>query len=161
MDISTWIDALSDGDPGRRADAAERLAKLGDGARGAAVPLVRAAGGQDERVRQWAAAALEELGPPAPEDGPALAELLRADNTDVGYWAATLLGRLADGRFTGELAAALDKQRPQSVRERACWALGRIGPDARVALPALEAVAQETEPRLARLARSAIERIRG
>jgi hypothetical protein len=28
-------------------------------------------------------------------------------------------------------------------------------------LPALEAVAQETEPRLARLARSAIERIRG
>ncbi|MEX0936424.1 MAG: HEAT repeat domain-containing protein [Pirellulales bacterium] len=161
MDISTWIDALSDGDSGRRADAAERLARVGDEARGAAVPLVRAAGDPDEQVRQWATAALEELGPPALEDGPALALLLTSEQADVAYWAATLLGRLADGSFVGELAAALGKQRPQSVRERACWALGRIGPPAREVLPALQAVSQEKQPRLARLARSAVDRIGG
>ena len=48
-----------------------------------------------------------------------------------------------------------------SVRERAAWALGRIGPGAAPALESLKMAAAADNPRLARLAQQAIARITG
>ncbi|HUG89960.1 MAG TPA: HEAT repeat domain-containing protein, partial [Planctomycetaceae bacterium] len=81
-DLSALCGGLSDADTGRRAAAAERLARLGPAGRGAAVPLVRASGDADESVREWAVAALEELGPPDVGDVGALAALLAEHNTE-------------------------------------------------------------------------------
>ncbi len=62
----------------------------------AVVPLARACGDQEETVREWAVAALEELGAPPVADLAVRASLLADQSVDVGYWAATLLRRLGE-----------------------------------------------------------------
>jgi HEAT repeat protein len=154
---------LSSPDPKKRGDAAQRLARLGEEARAAAIPLVRATADDDEQVREWATAALEELGPPAIDDLEALSALLPEDQADVGYWAATLLGRLREQAAPAVLAlitALVDSPHPQ-VRQRAAWALGRIGPQAKSAINRLEQAARSKDSRLAKLAERAIVQIRG
>lgn len=160
-DISELVAGLEHSDPAERGKAAEELSRLGAGARGAAVPLVRACGDGSEQVREWAVAALEELGPPSPADADALSSLLGDKNADVGYWAATLLGRLAGeaAPAVAALAAALSSSPAMAVRQRAAWALGKIGPPAAAALGALNRSAGDENARLARLARRAIEQI--
>ncbi len=158
-DLSTLINGLLDPSAARRLDAAARLARLGPAAQAAVVPLVRAAGDPREDIRQWATAALEEVGPPAPDDGAALAELLGDPAADVGFWAATLLGRLASKKFVEPLVRAVGDPSPLVVRQRACWALGRIGPAARDAVGPLRSAAQSDDRRLARLAQTALEQI--
>ena len=117
-------------------------------------------------MSDWAHAALESLGPPAANDAAALAKLLSDEALDVAYWAATLLGRLGEddgsscGAVVKPLVTALEHYPESAVRERAAWALGQIGPTAAEALPALQAAAAGTIPRLARLAKDAIGRIR-
>ena len=151
----------SDDDEVRRAGA-EQLSYLGADAQPAAVALVRAAGDRDELVREYVVAALEELGPPTKEDVTALAELLASDEADVAYWAATLLGRLetAGESAAAMLAAALVPERPLEVRQRAAWALGKIGPAARdTADEALRQAAASGEARLSRLASAALQQI--
>jgi HEAT repeat protein len=159
-DLSQLSSDLSHPDVSRRRQAAERLAHLGAEARGAAVPLSRACDDEDEEVRQWAAEALEGLGPPDIADGPALAEIacdLR--RRDAAYWAATLLGRLGKrGAFAGDsLAKALCEHPTLAVRERAAWALGQVGPSGQQARSALEQASQDVKNiRLSRLAQEAL-----
>jgi HEAT repeat protein len=113
-------------------------------------------------VRDWAAAALEDLGPPGADDIVALGRLVGSPNPGIGYWAATLVGRCgADAESTVEpLATALAESPFLEVRQRAAWALGKIGPTAKGAIPALEEAARSDDPRLARLAGQALESIR-
>jgi len=84
-ELSQLISALVDPDPAKRCAAAERLAQLAPDARAAAVPLVRVCADDAEEVREWAAAALEELGPPRREDVDPLSGLLGDKSPDVGY----------------------------------------------------------------------------
>jgi HEAT repeat protein len=144
-----------------RATAAEQLCRLEEGAREAALPLVMAAGDDDERVRDWAAAALEELGPPSTADVQSLENALADEHADRAYWAATLLGRL-EGKAAdsvGSLEKALTEHSVSQVRQRAAWALGKIGPEAGSAIAALQEAATSEDARLARLASRAIEQI--
>ena len=156
--IDQLIKSLSNASPADRINAAEALARMGVNARDAAVPLVRAAGDRDTRVRDWVVAALEELGPPCPGDLPLLTPLAANADLNIAYWSCTLLGRLKvdAAPAVGVLTNALATHSQLSVRERAAWALGQIGPSARSALPALEQAAQSSEPRLSRLAKQAI-----
>jgi HEAT repeat protein len=162
-DVSQLAAALVGPTPAERAGAAEQLSRLGPDAQAAAVPLVRACADPTEEVREWATAALEELGPPALSDLEALASLLDEEHSDVGYWAATLLGRLGEeaAPAVSSLAEAVSEGRAVSVRQRAAWALAEIGRRAHAALDALKQAAASDDPRLARLARRAIERIGG
>lgn len=160
-EISELIADLSSPRPEVRARAAEQLSRAGEDAKAAAVPLVRAARDDSEEVREWATSALEELGAPSRDDLPALANLLEDQNADVGYWAATLLGRLEDkaAAAAANLAAVVSGSEDIAVRQRAAWALGKIGPGAAVALDALRQAADSDDARLARLARQAIAAI--
>lgn len=162
-DVSRLISALEDPDAARRSSAAEHLARLGPDACPAAVALVCACGDEAEEVREWAVGALEELGPPAASDADALASLLGHRSPNVAYWAATLLGRLGTKASAAvpALGAAVSEASEKSVRERAAWALGRIGPPATEGIGPLRKAAAGDDPRLARLARRAIEQILG
>jgi HEAT repeat protein len=162
-DVSELMVDLAAQEPFQRARAAEYLARLGAEARDAAVPLVRACGDQSEDVRQWAAAALEEMGPPDASDVEALATLLSDPRGDIGYWAATLLGRLGAqaAHAVPALTAALSGDAEIPVRQRTAWALGQIGPPAQSALDALRQSASGADRRLARLAHQAISQIEG
>jgi HEAT repeat protein len=154
---------LSATDASARASAAEALARRGDEARAAAVALVRASGDRDASVRDWAAAALEELGPPLAADIEPLAVLATNPELNIAYWACTLLGRLKDQGASAvpDLTDALSQHQHLVVRERAAWSLGQIGPAAKSALPELQQAAQSGEPRLTRLAQAAISSLRG
>lgn len=135
-----------------------------------AARLVRLTGSDGEMVRIGAAEALESGVPVQSDEILSLCELLYDDLPgDVSYWAATLIGRLG---LAGELGdhranavASLQKCLTESTylpaRERAAWALGRIGQQAADAMPILRAIAEEAPPRLRRLAVEALESIRG
>ena len=160
-EISHWIANLSSPDIVLVGQAAEALAKLGPDAKAAAVPLVRAVAFMDETVREWVVSALESLEAPHEEDAPALTELVGSENGDVAYWAVTLLGRL-DGKARAAVPALTEalKQNPHPHnRQRAAWALGKIGPAAKEALPALKEAAHGHDSRLARIALFSMEQI--
>jgi HEAT repeat protein len=163
MDIQALAKNLSSDEAATRIAAAEELAKLADGAQPAAVALVHAMGDADGAVRDWALAALESLGPPAAEDTDALVKLLTDARLNIAYWAATLIGRLGEdadaAKVVPALVQALNEHADLAVRERAAWALGKIGPSAVDALPALKNVAGDPKLRLSRLAREAIDKI--
>lgn len=162
-DISQSINDLSADDLATRRSAADRLSRMGEDARAAAVSLVRCAGDSDEEVRESVIAALEELGSPHASDQAAISELLAAENADTAYWAATLLGRLSSAAEPSveRLAGALSNHPELQVRQRAAWALGKFGPAAAAAKVALEAASRDEDPRLARLAQRALEQIAG
>ena len=108
--------------------AAEELARLAEGARPAIVSLVQHCGSTDEDLRNWCTAALEEIGAPSVEQIDELALLASSANTDVAFWAATLLGRagtLASSATTVLLERSTDRTSPE-VQKRAAWALERI-----------------------------------
>lgn len=159
-DLSLLIADLSDSDVVKRRAAAEQLSRRSD-ARAAAIPLVRAAGDSDEQVREFAASALEELGSPPSEETAALAELLTSHSPDIGYWAATLLGRCGSRAALAvpALAKALTAAESLPVRQRAAWALGEIGPAASSAKVALTEAGASSDSRLARLAAKSLEKI--
>lgn len=159
MDISQQIDDLNSPQVALRRSAAERLALTPDA--GAAVSLARASGDDDEQVREWAVAALEELGAPDVGDVAALAELLTDPETDVRYWAATLLGRVGEGarQAVGALSRVLDADAEPAVRQRAAWAIGQMGRAAASARQSLTRAAQTEDVRLARLAREALQKL--
>ncbi len=159
-DIDSLATRLHSAEADERADAAERLCQEGDAAKAAAVPLVRACGDADDRVREWAVAALEGLGAPSPEAIADLAKEARESVPLAAYWAITLLGRA--GQAAGATAPVLADclaSGDAAVAQRAAWALGKLGPAAAVARDRLEAAAQSTDPRLASLAKQAIEAI--
>lgn len=156
--ISDLVSQLAAAEADARAAAAESLGQMAAAAAPAAVPLVEACRDDDERVREWAVAALEDLGSP-PEDAVKPLTLLVSDkNPLAGYWAATLLGRCGEAAASAvdALAKAVDSGADCAVRQRAAWALGQIGPAASVARGVLEKAAGDTDPRLARLASDAL-----
>ncbi len=139
----------------------EALSHLGEAARPAAVLLVRANADESDEVREWVVAALEELGPPDIADTEQLAGFALDDNRDVAYWAITLLGRLGASALPalGQVTRAMSSHAAAAVRQRAAWALGKIGPAASSALDALRTASSGDDPRLARLAARAIGQI--
>lgn len=161
MTPTQLAETLLNGDPEGRAAAAQALASLGPDARPAAVALVGSAGDPDAGA--WCVAALEEMGPPSPGDVDRLTPLLKSNDETTAYWAATLLGRLEGDAAPAvtELMFAATIEGPLVVRERAVWALGKIGPAAASARPTLQFLTLAEHPRLARLATQALESIGG
>ena len=156
------ITQLASTNPDERAEAAELLCRAGTEAVAATLPLVEACGDDDSRVREWAVAALEELGAPPPNLIDQLTEIASGQEPLGAYWATTLLGR-SGGDAAGAvpaLATCVASAQDMAVRERAAWALGKIGPAALSAREALQqAAAGGKDSRLARLATEALAAI--
>ena len=149
-EVAQSLGDLSATDVATRVRAAKQLSRLGPTAKPAAMALVLACGDEAGEVRQWATAALEAIGPPEVDDVGQLAAFLRGRSADVGQWAATLLGRLRGkaARAGDALARAVDKASNSSVRQRAAWALGEIGPAAEEALPSLHRAVNDSDSHL-------------
>ncbi len=160
-DVHALVRILESQDLSARTTAAEKLAQLGELAQPAAVALVHAVNSEDEDLREWAVGALEGLGPPATDDVPKLTALLNRPEPDVAYWATTLLGRLKGdaAAAVGPLIEALNTHPATTVRERAAWALGQMGPAAAAAKDDLDQAAQSPSPRLAKLAQAALQQL--
>ena len=120
--------------------------------------MVQTTADPDDEVRQWATAALEQLGPPRVEQLTSLITALEGPSPDIVYWAATLLGRMGPDAAlaVGPLTRLLESSAAAPVYQRAAWALGKIGSAAAPAIDALEQAASGSDPRLARLAGEAL-----
>lgn len=162
LDLAALVNSLRSGDPAQQQAAAEKLAQLGTAAKPAAVALVEACE-RDDEAHEWVVAALEGLGPPPSADVAKLASLLGRPALDAAYWAATLLGRLEAQAASAvdDLTEALSNHAELAVRQRAAWALGKIGPAAVAAQNSLRTAAASSDPRLASLAREAIGHLQG
>ncbi|MBC8356925.1 MAG: HEAT repeat domain-containing protein [Planctomycetes bacterium] len=161
-DIQALIASLASTEVTTRREAAESLARIGPEAVNAAVALVQACGDDDEQVRDWAVAALEELPAPSSSEVTSLEAFINGENLDVAYWATTLLGRMEEAAALAvrTLATSVSSHPELVVRQRAAWALGKIGKSAAHAIPQLEAAATSEDARLARFATIALESIR-
>ena len=150
---------LQDADVAVRAAAVEALSYEGAGADWAALELVSACGDQ-ESVKRWAVAALEDLGPPRLAAVGGLIDLTGSPDPLVAYWAVTLIGRLgAEGRVgEGALVTVLLGSKDDSVQDRAAWALGKLSAESQSAIEALRGAAESGRPRLAHLAQAALAR---
>lgn len=152
---------MESGDRERQMAAAMSIAQADPPLPELAVPLVELLRSEDEEVNEAATAALEELGAPSADSLASLGELARDPHGDVAYWAVTLLGRAGSSTVSVNeaLLAALDHSQ-LAVRERAAWAIGQILPtDPRIGA-ALERIANEPQPRLARLASETRQKLR-
>ncbi len=160
-DVAQWASELNHGDAAARASAAEHLARHPGEASVAAIALVQSVADADEGVREWVTAALEELDAPPADQCEELAALTTHAESDVAYWAATLLGRMGDAAApaVARLSGVLESSPAHNVRERAAWALGKIGPAAKSAGPQLQHAANSNKARLARTAAKALEAI--
>lgn len=162
-DIRRLAGDLTSTDVAVRMRAAEGLAQAGAEAGAAAVELVHACADPDAGVREWVVAALEGLGP-APDGSLAALTSLAGDAEPLtAYWALTLLGRsgAAAAPAVAAIAARLAPPAPVEVRQRAAWALARLGPAAAPAADGLRAAAAADDPRLARLASEALAALGG
>ena len=104
-------------------------------------------------------AALEEIGKPPKSIVGDLAERVNDSDAHAAFWAVTLLGRLGDD--ASEAANALanvvtNEAAACEVRQKAAWALGRIGPSAKSTIEQLQKATNNADARLARLAQEAI-----
>lgn len=147
----------------RRAAAAEALARIEILPPEAVLSLVDATADTSEPVAEWAAAALEELKPDDARLCPPLTTRL-AEAGPVGYWSATLLGRLAPQDHHRDVVDALlgiveADDADVSVQSQAVWALGKLGrppgDDTRWE-DVLRRAASSSNARLAKLAQQAI-----
>jgi HEAT repeat protein len=159
--LPSCIKQLSSSETAEQAAAAEALAHLGKDAQPAAAALVAALRTADASTREWCAAALEELGPPPAAQVSELIRLAGDKSIDAAYWAITLLGRAGKDAApaVGTLVTILQSSPESALRERAAWALGRLGPAATIAAPTLREAAASNESRLSRLAKQSLDAI--
>jgi hypothetical protein len=159
--LDSLIEQLGGNDLECRRKAAEAVTHLGEAASPAAVTLLQACEAEDEALREWVVAALEQLGAPPIDDVPAISRQLAADQPLSAYWSATLLGRLQHEAkpAVGALGQAVVNSAHPAVRQRAAWALRQIGSAAQGATQQLQEASICSDPRTARLAREALDTI--
>lgn len=158
MHISDLADMLNADDSATRRRAAELLSQNADVAADVAIDLVRHAGDEDRVVAEYCVATLEDLGEPPPSQLEGLSRLATNEHADVAYWAVTLMGRagITAAEHSMLLGDIVISDAPPQVRERAAWAIARIGPAAAIAKPQLESAANTAgDPDFESLARAA------
>ncbi|TWT84528.1 hypothetical protein CA13_60070 [Planctomycetes bacterium CA13] len=141
-----------------RLEAAEQLCQMGQDASFVAAELVAACADDEEDVRASAVGALEELGPPPVSAIDSLIALATSNDPLAAYWAITLLGR-AETNASGGAATLVDvlsNSSDGSARQRAAWALGKIGAKDSATIAALQQAAASGDPRLARIAQQSL-----
>jgi HEAT repeat protein len=166
--VAPLVAALNDEDPIVRMLAVRGLGRLGRSVADAVPALVKALQDKDERVHSEAIKSLGQLGPVANSPASssqaiqALAELVKSEHGSNRIVAAEALayvaGRDASAPANGEepgsrgsrlaISTLADVVRSHDLNPRiqAATALGRIGPDAKEAVPALAEAVDSADP---------------
>jgi len=158
-----WISLLRSTNTAQQASALREISSC-EHVTGCTMECLALVASHDDEVQMWASEALESSIKPGPDDVRRLtAHLIGANDGEICYWAATMLGRL--GRAAGSAVDALEicarDREYLPARERSVWALCHIGPQAESALPTLLEIADDAPARLQRLSLQAIKIVRG
>jgi hypothetical protein len=166
--LAERLERLRHGDVAARTAAARELAQASPVPAAATADLVKALEHPyDDRWTPWVESALENIESPPPHQALLLVEVLLRFQSDSGhvdaaFWAITMLGRMGMAGTAGlaALLALLERDDFPQLQFKAAWALGKLGPAAKEALPSLaRAASHASHPRLAAAARHAISEI--
>jgi HEAT repeat protein len=138
------IESLQAQKPKQRQAAALALAQIGSGAKSAEPALLSAAEKEtDDAARGAILAALTKTGVAPDKAAPLLLKAIRSDNAELHHAAlnALLTSRATERSAIGSLTGQLSSKDP-AARQQAAQLLGRIGPAAVDAVPALVKAAQ-------------------
>jgi HEAT repeat protein len=158
--LASLRQASSLGDEATAEKAAQALVQLGSEAGLVAGQTLPFLSSRNETIRESLVSLLEDCGPVPSGDLSLVAKSLASSDELTAYWAATLLGRggnEAAAHSTALVQVLADESRPHAVREQAAWALGKIGSLSPSAKETLTKAATSPLPRLARLAKQALE----
>jgi HEAT repeat protein len=151
-------------DPRIRRETHFVLGQIGLAAAPATPQLIAALGSDNERVRNSAIFAIGRIGPGAYEAAPALEKLAASDDEFLRIGCLWALVGVKPGdaalaeRATPELIKGLSSER-EMVRLEAARTLGALGPEAKVALPALRKFSEDANPAVAEAVVKAIAAI--
>lgn len=157
---------VNDEDPNVGIEAAHALAKIGPGAKAAVPALIDALTQSEGKPTHAAAYALGRIGPDAAAAEPVLLELIKGSDNSLsllGAWALVQIrGPSADtaAKVLPELMAGLESELPKS-RQAAAETLGRLGPNAKAAVPQLQRATKDDDQDVRAAATKALEAIGG
>ena len=180
--LSHWQSKLKDKDGKVRVTAAEALGQTGLAARAAIPSLIELLSDKEWKVRHAAAEVLEKMGPEAKAAIPALTELLRDEKRIVRVAAAEALAKMGPEPKSTAISILIELLRDKTgevprprvfsthgfpeeqrlewnARVRAAGALGKMGPEAKRAIPALTELLRDEEYDLRFSAASALKGI--
>jgi HEAT repeat protein len=144
-DVDVLVQQLKTGDADQRRGAAKSLYELGPEAKDAVPDLAQALKDKDLFVRRFAAQALGEVGPDAAKQAvPALKAVLSDSKKEVVEAAATALGKMGTEGITTLTDLIKDKKQDVNVKKLAVQGLGKAGPGAKEAVPALIDVVKDS-----------------
>jgi HEAT repeat protein len=137
--ISVLTERLKDEDVHVRRSAANALSRLGEEAEAAIPSLIESFTGEDKYVNQYSIKALNALGPKVIEVIPPILLLLKNEKPEVRVRAAKALGEMAQqpDLVIPNLLEIARTDAQWKVRSYAIEAVGRYGPRAVEAIPAL------------------------
>jgi len=116
----------------------------------------------DPAARTAAVQALRQIGPQARQAIPALIQTIRETrNRDRKLLLACNGALLAMGQEIVPSMIALLRDDDWEMRRGSAWILGRLGPDAREAVPALTRAIQDPHPAVRRKAAESLKKIQG
>jgi hypothetical protein len=147
--VPVLSDGLRDESRDVRAAAIASLGKIGAAAPKAIQGLIEGLSDQDSLIRGLSALALKSIGPKAAAAVIKLSGALDDPVESVRVSAAEALGEIGPAAGPAAHALALkivDKKEGRFVFRESMLALGKIGPDAKEALPELREVASRTGP---------------
>lgn len=144
-DIAPLVKQLKSKDPLERRQAAAGLGERGESAKSAAPALVAALKDKDEFVRRMAVRSLGQIGADPDVAIPALKGLLKDDDKGVIEAVGETFAKL--GKAAVPALADMLKNSDPLVKKTSALALGKIGPDAKDAVPALIAAFKADTPR--------------
>jgi HEAT repeat protein len=136
-EVRELVAKLKDKDSDARRAAAKELGELGPEARDAVPELVKALRDRDLFVRRFAAEALGKIGPDAKSGVSALAAVMNDERKEVQMAAVEALGRIGPASISALTSALKDPNKDPAIRRLAVQGLGKIGLQARGAVPAL------------------------
>ncbi len=156
--VLALIQELKDKDSKVFMGAAGELARIGSAARKAAPALLQRLQDDDGGVRCHAAYALRHvIGPEAEHAIPALTKALNDKNGHVRNGAVLALGKIGEAA----VPALVDALNHENVRRSTIMVLGRLGPKAKAADPALsELLKNEKDEQVRKRIESALKAIR-
>jgi HEAT repeat protein len=130
----------------------------------AALPLADLLDKEDAELRQHVLLAFEALGPKGAKATAKLEPLLKDSNPWVRFIAARALWKVCQHKDVVATFAKLLDDQDLTLRTEVAWTLGKLGADAREALPALQKQLQEadkrnTDPRFDRFRATALNAI--
>ena len=148
--IPPLTELLRDKEVWVRLKAAIALGMIGPEAKAAVPALTELLKDKYSQVRLVAAMTLGDIGPEAKAAVPALTELLKDEDSEVLASAASFLVRIdpEKAKILISVLKDMDRKAGLSVRQAAAKALGKIGPEAKTAIPALTELLKDKEVRL-------------